>query len=135
PLAQMDRRKFLAASAATALSAQRILGANEQIGIGVIGTGGRGRLLTSELMENPLADVRAVCDVYQPNLDAGVQAAGGKARAYKEYAELLANPDIDAVVVATPDHWHAQMTVDAVEAGKDVYVEKPMCHTIDEGFR
>lgn len=130
----MDRRNFLAAAAWTAVSAQRVRGANEQIGIGVIGTGGRGRLLTSELMENPLADVRAVCDVYQPNLDAGREAAGGQARTYTEYKELLANPGVDAVVVATPDHWHARMTIDAVEAGKDVYVEKPMCHTIEEGF-
>ncbi|MEZ5396441.1 MAG: Gfo/Idh/MocA family oxidoreductase [Bryobacterales bacterium] len=130
----MERRRFLAASAATALSAQRILGANDRIGVGTIGTGGRGRLLTSEIKENPKAEMRAVCDVYKPNLELGREAAGGSVPMYEDYERLLENKDVDAVVVATPDHWHARMTIDAVEAGKDVYVEKPMCHEIDEGF-
>ncbi len=79
--------------------------------------------------------MRAVCDVYEPNLQKGLEAAGGKAKTYTEYKQLLENKDIDAVIIATPDHWHAQMTIDAVAAGKDVYVEKPMCHTIAETFR
>ena len=130
----MERRQFLAASAATALAAQRVAGANERIGIGVIGTGGRGRLLTSEFKENAKAEIRAVCDVYKPNLERGIETAGSAIPSYEDYERLLENKDVDAVVVATPDHWHARMTIDAVEAGKDVYVEKPMCHEIDEGF-
>jgi predicted dehydrogenase len=77
----------------------------------------------------------AVCDVYEPNLEAGLKAANTGAKAYNNYKRLLEDKTLDAVVIATPDHWHAQMTIDAVEAGKDVYVEKPMAHTIADGFR
>jgi predicted dehydrogenase len=73
--------------------------------------------------------------VYEPNLQAGLKAASTGAKSYDNYKRLLEDKSIDVVVVATPDHWHAQMTIDAVNAGKDVYVEKPMAHTIDEGFR
>jgi predicted dehydrogenase len=72
--------------------------------------------------------------VYSPNLDSGLQAAPG-ARSYRDYRKLLEDKSIDAVIVATPDHWHARMVIDAVEAGKDVYVEKPLAHEIGEGFR
>ena len=126
----MQRRDFLAATAAGA----RILGANDRIGVGLIGAGGRGRLLTSYYKEQPNVEMRAVCDVYDLNLAKGVEAAGAGAKSYLDYKDLLANKDLDAVVVATPDHWHAQMTIDAVRAGKDVYVEKPMVHKAEEGF-
>jgi predicted dehydrogenase len=126
----MERRTFLAATAAGA----RLLGANDRIGIGLIGAGGRGRLLTSYFKEQPNIEMRAVCDVYEPNLNRGLEAAGKAAKSYEDYQDLLANKDVDAVIVATPDHWHARMTIDAVRAGKDVYVEKPMCHTAGEGF-
>ena len=76
-----------------------------------------------------------VCDVYEPNLQKGLQAASTGAKAYDNYKRVLEDRGIDVVVVATPDHWHAQMVIDAVEAGKDVYVEKPMTHNIDDGFR
>jgi predicted dehydrogenase len=125
----MDRRNFIALAGAGAL------GANDTIGIGIIGSGGRGRYLTSTFKENPGVEMRAVCDIYEPNLQKGLEAAGGRAKSYHDYHQLLASKDIDAVIVATPDHWHAQMTIDAVTAGKDVYVEKPMCHKVDEGFR
>jgi predicted dehydrogenase len=135
----MQRRTFLtqtaATAAATALSAQRVRGANERIGIATIGTGGRGRALTSNLRELPDAEVRAVCDIYETNLALGAEVAGGNVKTYHDYRRLLENKEIDAVVVATPDHWHAQMTIDAVEAGKDVYVEKPMVHLPEEGFQ
>lgn len=102
--------------------------------MGVIGAGGRGRFLTGEFKEIG-ARMDAVCDVYEPNLKAGLAVANTGARAYSDYRRLLEDKQLDAVLVATPDHWHAQMVIDAVEAGKDVYVEKPMCHTIEEGFR
>jgi predicted dehydrogenase len=76
----------------------------------------------------------AVCDVYEPNLEAGLKEASSGAKPHRDYREILNDKSLDAVVVATPDHWHAQMVVDAVNAGKDVYVEKPMAHAIDEGF-
>lgn len=102
--------------------------------VGVIGAGGRGRFMTGEFKEIG-ARMDAACDVYEPNLQAGLKAANTGARAYRDYRRLLEDKQIDAVLVATPDHWHARMVIDAVEAGKDVYVEKPMCHTIEEGFR
>ncbi len=119
----------------TALGSSRLAGANEKTGVGVIGVGGRGRYLTSAFKEDPNAEVRAVCDVYEPNLQKGAVAAGPRAKSYTDYRRLLEDKDIQGVVIATPDHWHAHMIIDAVAAGKDVYVEKPLSHTIDEGFR
>jgi len=127
----MNRRTFVASSAA---SAARIAGANERLRGAIIGAGGRGRLLTGEFREVGV-EMAGVCDVYEANLDAGLKVASAGARAYDDYRRLLEEKTIDVVVVATPDHWHARMTIDAVEAGKDVYVEKPMAHTIEEGFQ
>ena len=126
----MHRRNFVV----TAASAASVLGANEKVRGAIIGSGGRGRLLTAEFKEIGV-EMAAVCDVYQPNLDLGLKAASSGAKAYKDYKRVLEDKSIDVVVVATPDHWHAQMVIDAVHAGKDVYVEKPMAHTPDEGFR
>jgi predicted dehydrogenase len=122
----MKRRAFLAAGGA-------VLGANDRIRTGVIGSGGRGRLLTAEFKEVG-AEMAAVCDVYRPNLEAGLKAASTGAAGYGDYRRMLDDKSLDAVIVSTPDHWHARMVIDAVEAGKDVYVEKPLCHAIPEGF-
>ncbi len=124
----MLRRTFLAASGAGAL------GANDVIRAGVIGAGGRGRLLTAEFKEIG-AQIAAVCDVYEPNLAAGLKLASTGAKSYGDYRRLLEDKSIDVVIIATPDHWHARMTIDAVQAGKDAYLEKPLAHTIDEGER
>jgi predicted dehydrogenase len=124
-----NRRTFLAAGAAAAAYA-----AGDRIRAGVIGSGGRGQYHVAQFKEVG-AEVAAVCDVYEPNLQAGLKAASTGARGYSNYKKLLDDKSIDAVLIATPDHWHAQMTIDAVEAGKDVYVEKPMVHKIEEGFR
>ena len=126
----MDRRSFLIAAAA---SQSRILGANDRIRTGIIGAGGRGRYLTGQFKEIG-AEMAAVCDIYEPNLQAGLKEANTGARPFRDYRKLLDDPAIDAVIVATPDHWHARMVIDAVQAGKDVYVEKPMAHTIPETF-
>lgn len=128
----MQRRTFL--SATTAASASRVLGANDQIRGGVIGSGGRGQYLTAEFKEIG-AEIAAVCDVYEPNLKRGLEKAASTARGFSHHKELLGDKSLDFVIIATPDHWHAQHTIDAVEAGKDVYVEKPMAHTIEDGFR
>src|SRR6202171_3643188 len=127
----MDRRSFLLASAA---SQARIRGANDRIRAGIIGAGGRGRYLTGQFKELGV-EMGGVCDVYESNLQAGLKEANTGARAFDDYRKLLDDKSFDAVIVATPDHWHARMVIDAVEAGKDVYVEKPMAHKIDEGFQ
>ena len=127
----MKRRSFLAAAG---LSQARVLGANDRLRAGIIGAGGRGRYLISQFKEFG-AEVAGVCDVYQPNLEAGIKEASTGAKPFSDYRRLLDDQSLPAVIVATPDHWHAQMVIDAVEAGKDVYVEKPLAHKIDEGFR
>jgi predicted dehydrogenase len=127
----MQRRYFLGAS--TALSAGAVMGSNSQIRVGIIGAGGRGRYLIGEFKEVG-AQMTAVCDIYKPNLRAGLDVANTGARSFSDYRRLLDDRAIDAVIVATPDHWHAPMVIDAVQAGKDVYVEKPLAHTIAEGF-
>jgi len=99
---------------------------------GIIGSGSRGTFLTSEFKEIG-AEMAAVCDVYEPNLQRGLKAAATGAKPYADYRRLLEDKSLQFVVVATPDHWHARMMIDAVEAGKDVYVEKPLAHTIEEG--
>jgi predicted dehydrogenase len=126
----MDRRSFLLTAAA---AQSRVLGANDRIRTGIIGAGGRGRYLTGQFKEIG-AEMAAVCDIYEPNLQAGLKEANTGAKPFRDYHKLLDDKSIDAVIVATPDHWHARMVIDAVEAGKDVYVEKPMTHTIPETF-
>jgi predicted dehydrogenase len=111
---------------------------NETINVGVIGAGGRGTFVMSAFQKNPNARVTAACDVYETNL-AAAQASAEKAsghapRGFHHYHELLAASDVDAVLIATPEHWHHRMVLDALAAGKDVYVEKPLCHTPEEGI-
>ncbi len=125
----LHRRSFL-----TAAVSARVLGASERIRLGVIGAGGRGRYLTTQFKEHG-AEIAAVCDVYEPNLQSGLRAASPEAIGHVDYRRLLEDKSIDAVIIATPDHLHANPLIDAVEAGKDVYVEKPLAHTIDDGFR
>ena len=109
-------------------------GANSRVGLGVIGVAGRGfgaHVKTFSTFED--VDIVAVCDVYQPHIDRAIEFTGGKAKGYRNYKDLLADPAVDAVVVATPPHWHTLMTLDALAAGKDVYCEKPMCRFPVEG--
>src|SRR3972149_6657914 len=132
---EINRRDFMKRAALSTVSASlaasgagtgRVLGANDRIRVGVIGTGQMGRANLATFAKQPDAEVVAACDVYQPNLDLGVKATGGKAVAYKDFRELLDRKDIDAVVIASPDHWHALQMVLACQAGKDVYEEKPL---------
>ncbi len=126
----MNRRHLLIAGAtATAVAAPP----SDRIRMGVIGAGGRGRYLMNFYREEPGVHFGAVCDVYEPHLEAGLSIAKGSARAYRNYKALLDDKDIDAVIIATPDHWHTQMLLDAIAAGKDVYVEKPLCNSPSEG--
>ena len=113
-------------------STGNVLGANDRIRLGVIGTGRQGTDDMQNFMKHGV-EVGAVCDVYQPNLDKGLAAAGGKAAAYKDFRKILDDKSIDVVLVATPDHWHPIPMVEACKAGKDVYVEKPICVAVEEG--
>lgn len=109
------------------------LPANETINVGLIGTGGRCGQLVERLKVIPGAKIVAVCDTWDGNLERGKTFAQPGAQATRHYQELLANKDIDAVLIATPDHLHVPISIDACEAGKDVYVEKPLTHDIAEG--
>ncbi len=113
----------------------RVLGANDRINVGVIGVGGRGSGVMQWAMEvgktTRPAQIVAVCDVYRKRLNKAKETSQAEF-ATLDYRELLARKDIDAVIIATPDHWHAQIAIDAMKAGKDVYLEKPMTRTVDE---
>lgn len=109
-------------------------GANDRVSVALIGAGGRGRRVMGAFRELG-SPIPAVCDVYEPNLAKGLEEAGEGSQAYRDYREVLDRQDVDAVLIATPDHWHVPMMLDAVSAGKDVYCEKPMSHSISEGVR
>jgi predicted dehydrogenase len=131
-----NRRDFLRNSVIlTALSTSRILGANERVRVAGLGTGGRGSYILS-LASKAGAEIVALCDVYEPRRLAAKEKLAPAARAdYVDYREVLDRKDVDAVIVGSPDHWHVAMTLDAIQSGKDVYVEKPVSHTIEEGDR
>ena len=126
----------MATSAAAAWSARsysQIKGANERLHVGVIGCGGMATGHMRTLVRNKEADnvaIVAVCDLFQPRLDKAVELTGGKA--YKDYRLLLQNKDIDYVLNATPEHWHCQISLDAADAGKHIYCEKPMTRTVEQ---
>jgi predicted dehydrogenase len=110
-----------------------ILGSNDRVRLGFIGVGNRGDQLLDAFMVHKDCEVAALCDVYEPYLEAAQKKVGGKATLHHDYRQLLEQKDLDAVVIATPDHWHALQFVAACRAGKDVYVEKPLSLTIAEG--
>jgi predicted dehydrogenase len=129
----ITRRSFLIASGMTALASTRVFGANDKIRIGVIGAGGRMRsLLDAADMVGPQYEIVAVSDVYAPHRDFVRVRSFGLATTHVDYREVL-EKDIDAVIIASPDHWHVRMAVDALAAGKDVFLEKPVTHTLEEG--
>jgi predicted dehydrogenase len=135
----IDRRQFVkigVASVAAAANVGRGISANDKISIGVIGYGRQGNWNTRDFLKQPEVQFLAVCDVYQPHLNkalADVKEKGHHPEAYKDFRRVLDRKDIDAVIISTPDHWHALQTVMACESGKDVYVEKPIATTIVEG--
>jgi predicted dehydrogenase len=128
----MTRKTFLQ----TAIGAPvlgRAASASDTIGLGMIGTGTRGGDLIKDVLKTTGSKIVAICDVYKPHVDKGIQMCGNaEAKRYVDYRDLLADKNVDAVVVATPDHWHAQMLIDACDAGKDVYMEKGWTRTVDE---
>ena len=107
--------------------------ASDRVRIGMIGVGAFGTINLGDFSSNKDVDVVAICDVYEPALEKAVAFTGGKARPYRDFRKLLDSRDVDAVVISTPEHWHAPMAILACEAGKDVYVEKPASHHIRDG--
>jgi predicted dehydrogenase len=149
-----SRRKFINSSAMAlagiSIIPRHVLGgsgyvaANDKINVGCIGTGKQGRILANFFANNcPDVVPVAACDVDTQKLDLFNQVVGKvqkeknkrevSLKNYGQYRELLENPEVDAVIIATPDHWHAQIAVDAAKAGKDIYCEKPMALTVAEG--
>ena len=127
------------AAASLALSAgpgvSRVLGANDRVGIGLIGAGGMGQGDLHDFLRTGQVDCVAIADPYEPNLTAAATRASAGTKTYKDFRRVLDHKDIDAVIIATPDHWHAIPMIAACQAGKDVYQEKPLSHTIFEGRR
>jgi len=137
---KQTRRDFLKTTAVTTSAISfagknSILGANDRIRMGMIGVGGMGTGHLRRLVENAAdynCDVVAVCDVYKRRLNRAKKICNGDT--YMDYKDLIARDDIDAVLIATPDHWHSTMTIDAMKAGKHVYVEKPMTLTVEQAL-
>jgi predicted dehydrogenase len=125
------RRRFLGAM--TAVSYQRVVGANDRIQVGFIGYGLIGAQHVYDFKNQKDVDLAAVCEVHQPRLEEGLAACGPRAKGYRDFRKLIESKEIQAVVVSTPDHWHALMTILACAEGKDVYVEKPLTLFVREG--
>ncbi|MHC4398096.1 MAG: Gfo/Idh/MocA family protein [Planctomycetota bacterium] len=119
----------------TALQASKVYGANERIRLGFIGVANRGGQLMTAFLKHDDMEIAALCDVSASTLEKANARLDGKAATHGDFREMLGRKDLDAVVIATPDHWHAIQTIDACEAGKDVYVEKPLSITVHEGRR
>ena len=128
----ISRRSFLIASGLTALASTRVFGANDTVRIGVIGAGRRMKDLLDAADKIGSYQIVAVSDVYGPNRDLVMERSKGLATTHLDYREVL-EKDVDAVFIAAPDHWHVRMAVEALAAGKDVYLEKPVTHSIEEG--
>jgi len=114
-------------------SAQATVAPADKIVLGFIGVGGMGTGLLQIFKKFPEVEIAAVCDVYEPHLRRAQSAAGGTPETYSDFRRVLDRKDLDAVVIATPDHWHAIPTILACQAGKDVYCEKPLAHRVHEG--
>jgi predicted dehydrogenase len=130
-----DRRIFILTGGSVLLQAQTV--PSDQITMGVIGSGGRGTFVMTVFQKSPSVRVGAICDVYEPNLENALSVAskaGSHPKPYRNYKQLLDDKSIQAVLIATPEHWHHRMVLDALAAGKDVYVEKPLCQTPEQGI-
>jgi predicted dehydrogenase len=143
PRATLTRRHLLKAAlaaaaapyaiASSALGGEGALPASERIGLGFIGLGGRGGGILQHFLQPGLSVPIAVCDVWKNRADAWRQRLGEGVGAFQDFRDLLARTDVDAVVIASPDHWHVPLSMAAVRAGKDVFCEKPLAPTVAEG--
>lgn len=130
----MTRRVLLQGASAVAAASPAAMAANERIQVGVVGTGARSHELMQNLLMLPGAEIVGVADAYQGRLERALERVGKKARTYASHREMFADKAIDAVVIATPDHWHKEMVLAAMDAGKDVYCEKPLTYRSQEGM-
>jgi predicted dehydrogenase len=132
-----NRRTFIQAAAALSIGSSRILGANDRVNVAVVGLGGRGRAHVSTWAKVPGTRISALCDVDQASLERAQaqveKLTTEKPRGFEDMRKLFADKDVDAVSMPLPNHWHALATIWAVQAGKDVYIEKPACHNVWEG--
>jgi predicted dehydrogenase len=145
---QISRRNFIQTMAASgtagvtvpyfvparALGSRGRPGANDKIGLGLIGCGGMGRANLNACARRPAVAVTGACDIWKSRRDAVVTQYQGTARPYHDYREMLQAGDVDAVIIATPPHWHCRQAVDACEAGKDIYLQKPMTLHVGESL-
>jgi len=139
---ELTRRRFVAGGVGAAIglaaagsSRGQGSGANERIRLGFIGTGNRGGQLLDAFMRQSDMEITAICDVYQPHIEKAKSRIGTDVEVHADFRDLIESKNVDAVVIATPDHWHAIQCITACAAGKDVYVEKPLSVTIHEGRR
>ena len=138
----INRRAFLrtasrsgtAGIAIAASSWSRVMGANDRIQLGAVGPGGRGTYVVQGFAKQSTVDVKAICDVWSDRLDQALRNAP-KAKGYRDYRQMLESEKLDALLITTPDHWHAPIAIEALNRGLDVYVEKPLTLTIEEGPR
>ena len=137
--AALNRRAFArtlaVAGGSVALGGLGAPGANDRVRLGFIGLGNRGDQVLDAFLAQPDMEVAALCDLYQPYLDFATRKSGGRPRQFRDYRRMLEQRDLDAVVISTPDHWHALQMIEACAAGKDVYVEKPLSLSVGEGRR
>ena len=143
----VSRREFLSATAGSAWLAGTSLrarggaqGANDRVRVALIGAGGRGKHVAELFVRHPDCQVVAAAEVYRTRLDEAIARLtsaqqGAKVDAYEDYRRILDREDVDAVLIATPDHWHCPMTIDACAAGKDVYIEKPLSNAIEPAWK
>lgn len=129
----LTRRIFLGAGA-SAMAAAQPTAPSDRINVGMIGVGSRSHELLEAIKDVEGTEVVAVCDAYSGRVERAIERTGRRAKRYPDYREILADASIDAVTIGTPDHWHKQMVLEALEAGKDVYCEKPLSYAIDEGL-
>ena len=135
--AKLNRREFSKVTAAAAMltgPAINVLGANEKIQLGFIGLGGRGGFHFKEFSQYEDVKITAVCDVYKPHYERFAETLKNPVQKTQDFRQVLENKDVDAVCIAPPDHWHSLIALHACQAGKDIYVEKPMSRTIEEGL-
>jgi predicted dehydrogenase len=130
---EFSRRMFLGAGAGVLAQAQAAA-PSDKITVGMIAVGSRAQELLEAIKQVPGTEIVGVCDAYSGRIERAVERTEGRAKVYKSYKGILADPSIDAVTVATPDHWHKKMVIEALEAGKDVYCEKPLTYTVDDGI-
>jgi len=128
----MTRREVFQTTGLSALSYSRVMGANDRIQMGLIGAGERGQFVMTVFQKNADVQFTAICDVYARKVDEALGKAPGS-RTFSDHRKLVEVKDLDAVLIGTPDHWHKDTAIDAMNAGKDVYVEKPLTRTIEEG--